>query len=411
MRRREFLSKSFTMGFALPAVGSLLQASSSPGRKPRSRSAGKVLSETDLEDIVRGCSYLSCGGGGTLRGGLEIVRRDLRSGLEFRLLPVEDLADDEYTATPYTLGSSAPLTEEMERRFEGLPRLEEMPVAVSFRLLEQHLGKTFAAATAGELGPESTAEALSVAAHISVPALDADVVGRATPEVDQYSLLAAGVPVMPAAVVSPFGDEIIFTKAARFDREEQILRAISIVSMNYVGVTDGAIPGRVAKRPGVLVTGSISRVGRIGAAYRLARKKGEDPIRAILTEGQGYRLFEGKIEEADWRDEAGFLLGELTIAGAGRFEDSFYRIAFKNEHLIAWRDGEVDVLPPDLISMIDSPSGEAIANPEFERGMKVVVVGFRAPSLWRTPKGLELFGPRHFGYEYDYVPIESLKPR
>jgi len=77
MRRREFLSKSFTMGFALPAVGSLLQASSSPGRKPRSRSAGKVLSEPELEDIVRGCSYLSCGGGGTLRGGLEIVRRDL----------------------------------------------------------------------------------------------------------------------------------------------------------------------------------------------------------------------------------------------------------------------------------------------------------------------------------------------
>jgi DUF917 family protein len=411
VRRREFLSKSLTMGLVLPAASSFLHAPPSSGRKPLSQSAGKVLSGADLEDIVRGCSYLSCGGGGTLRAALKIVRRDLRDGLEFRLLSVEDLADDEYTATPYTLGSSAPPSEEMAKRFEGLPRLKEMPVAVSFRLLEQHLGKTFAAVTVGELGPESAAESLSVAAQVGVPALDADTVGRATPEVDQYSLLAAGVPTVPAAAVSPFGDEIILTKAARFDREEQILRAVSVVSMNYVGVTDGALPGQVAKRPGVLVTGSISRAGRIGAVYRFARKKGEDPIRAILAEGQGYRLFEGQIEEADWRDEGGFLLGELTIAGTGQFGKSRYRIAFKNEHLIAWRDGEVDVLPPDLISLIDSPSGEAIANPEFERGMKVVVGGFRAPDLWRTPKGLDLFGPRHFGYEHDYVPIEDLRAR
>lgn len=399
------------MGLALPAASTFLRATPFSGRKPLSQGAGKLLSETDLEDIVRGCSYLSCGGGGTLRGALKILRRDLADGISFRLLSVDDLDDDEYTATPYTLGSSAPLTEEMAARFEGLPRLAEMPVAVSFRLLEQHLGKTFAAATVGELGPESAAESLSVAARIGVPALDADTVGRATPEVNQYSLLAAGVPTVPAAVVSPFGDEIILTKVARSDREEQILRAISVVSMNYVGVTDGAIPGRVAKRPGVLVTGSISRAGRMGAVYRRARAKGEDPIPAILAEGRGYRLFEGQIEKHEWRDEGGFLLGEITIAGTGPFEESRYRIVFKNEHLIAWRDGDVDVLPPDLISLIDAASGEAIANPEFEQGMKVVVGGFRVPDLWRTPKGLDLFGPRHFGYEFDYVPIEHLRAR
>lgn len=399
------------MGLALPAATSLLYAQASSGRDLLSHSAAKVLSETDLEDIVRGCSYLSCGGGGTLRGALEIVRRDLQNGLVFRLLSVDDLGDDEYTATPYSLGSSAPLSAEMEARFAGLERIKEMPVAASFRLLERHLGKTFAAATVGELGPESVAESLSVAAQIGVPALDADAVGRATPEVDQYSLLAAGVPAVPAAAVTPFGDEIVLTSAARFDREEQILRAIAVASMNFVGVTDGAIPGRVAKRPGVLVTGSISRAGRMGAAYRLARKAGADPVSAVLAEGQGYRLFEGKIEDFDWRDEAGFLLGELTIAGAGAFKGSRYRTAFKNEHLIAWRDGKVDVLPPDLISLIDASTGEGIANPEFERGMNVVVGGFHAPDLWRTPKGLELFGPRHFGYEYDYVPIEDIQAR
>jgi DUF917 family protein len=26
----------------------------------------------------------------------------------------------------------------------------------------------------------------------------------------------------------------------------------------------------------------------------------------------------------------------------------------------------------------------------------------------RTAKGIEMFGPRHFGYDLDYVPVEEL---
>ncbi|MDR0359838.1 MAG: DUF917 domain-containing protein, partial [bacterium] len=26
---------------------------------------------------------------------------------------------------------------------------------------------------------------------------------------------------------------------------------------------------------------------------------------------------------------------------------------------------------------------------------------------WRTPRGLELVGPRYFGYDFDYVPLEE----
>ncbi len=75
------------MGLALPAAANtFLHAKPSSGRKPLSLGAGKLLSETDLEDIVRGCSYLSCGGGGTLRGALKILRRDLADGISFRLL-------------------------------------------------------------------------------------------------------------------------------------------------------------------------------------------------------------------------------------------------------------------------------------------------------------------------------------
>ncbi|MGZ6346667.1 MAG: S-methyl thiohydantoin desulfurase domain-containing protein, partial [Anaerolineales bacterium] len=30
-----------------------------------------------------------------------------------------------------------------------------------------------------------------------------------------------------------------------------------------------------------------------------------------------------------------------------------------------------------------------------------------APAEWRLPKGLELLGPQHFGFNFCYVPIEK----
>jgi DUF917 family protein len=41
-------------------------------------------------------------------------------------------------------------------------------------------------------------------------------------------------------------------------------------------------------------------------------------------------------------------------------------------------------------------------------GKKVTVFGIKALDLWRTVKGVEIFGPRHFGFDINYVPMEDL---
>jgi hypothetical protein len=38
---------------------------------------------------------------------------------------------------------------------------------------------------------------------------------------------------------------------------------------------------------------------------------------------------------------------------------------------------------------------------------EVAMIGWPNSLLWRTPKGIEVFGPRHFGFEY--VPIGQLQ--
>lgn len=39
----------------------------------------------------------------------------------------------------------------------------------------------------------------------------------------------------------------------------------------------------------------------------------------------------------------------------------------------------------------------------------MVIVGVPAAPPWRSEKGIELMGPRHFGFDFDYVPIDILQ--
>jgi DUF917 family protein len=41
-------------------------------------------------------------------------------------------------------------------------------------------------------------------------------------------------------------------------------------------------------------------------------------------------------------------------------------------------------------------------------GQRVTVIAFACDPIWRTPRGIEVVGPRAFGYDFDYVPIEDL---
>ncbi|MFZ0739724.1 MAG: DUF917 domain-containing protein [Candidatus Acidiferrales bacterium] len=367
----------------------------------------RTLTKQNLEDIIVGCSFLGTGGGGSFSHGMKRIYDDLDAGLVFKLMSPQEMKDDDYAAAPYGVGSTAPPTEEEKQRYAKLPRIKEESTTAAFRLLQKYMNKTFVATIAGEIGPGNTPAAMSAAAHIGIAQLDADTVGRAAPEIDQNVVLAAGLQITPAAGATAYGDELILAKIAATSREEDFFRAASMVSMG-IGVTDTPIAGRDAKREGVLVQGSISHAEEVGKAYRIAVETHRDPIQAVLDAGHGYRLFEGKIADFKWKDQGGYLVGDVEISGSGKYQGSAFKIAYKNENLVSWRDGKFSVTCPDLITMVIKDSGKAIANPDFEKGQETVVIGFISPPNWRTPLGLELFGPRRFGFDTPYVPIEQM---
>lgn len=406
MQRRQFIAG---VGVALGTT--VLSATATPfGNAKRLRTVeagrGSELHGEVLEDTLLGSSYLGCGGGGSLAAARELIDSDVAAGLSFRQLRVQDLADDEMVASPYALESLAPVDDEMQARLDRLDSTTEVPIIPAFRLLEEYLDVDFSAVIIGEIGPLSMAEGMSLAARIGVPSLDADTVGRATPEINQHSVRVAGHAITPAAAVTQFGDQVILKHVEHPDREEDVFRALSVVS-RLVGVTDAAISGAVAKSEHVLVQGSLSLAAGIGRAVRDAFALGSDPIEAARIAGDGYRLFEGAVRGFEWKDSDGFLVGSVTLDGTGKFSGQPMVLDYKNEHLVARRGAKVVATCPDLITMIDRRTNEGISNPDFETGQTVVVLAFRAASLWRRPEGLRVFQPRYFGYDIDYVPVET----
>ena len=62
---------------------------------------------------------------------------------------------------------------------------------------------------------------------------------------------------------------------------------------------------------------------------------------------------------------------------------------------------------PDLITVMETESGQPITTEELRYGQRVRVIAAPCDRRWRTPAGLALVGPRYFGYDLDYVPVEG----
>jgi DUF917 family protein len=63
---------------------------------------------------------------------------------------------------------------------------------------------------------------------------------------------------------------------------------------------------------------------------------------------------------------------------------------------------------PDIITVLDTESGRAISTERLRYGQRVTVIAFPCDPIWRSERGLEMAGPRAFGYDVDYTPVEVL---
>jgi uncharacterized protein len=352
------------------------------------------ITSDDIECLAVGAWILGTGGGGSPYLGLLNMRRLYTEGHRVALMSPLDLADDDLVAVVSNMG--APLI--------GQERLaDSRNIARAVQMQEEYCGRRFRAVMSLEIGGGNGIQPLMAAAHLGLPVVDADTMGRAYPEAQMTSVAVGDLRPYPCALYDPRGIEAVVGKVPSWKWMERASRKICVEMGSIASTCKAPRTGREVKDWGIHFT--TSKAIGIGRRVRRAQRRHEDPIAAILEGAGGKMLFRGKVVDVARRATEGFLRGRALIDGLEDDRGSRLEIAFQNEWAVAWRDGDPVAMSPDLICVLDTVSGNAFGTETIRYGMRATVIALPAPAVFLTPKGLEHVGPRAFGYDLDFKSV------
>jgi DUF917 family protein len=359
----------------------------------------RELHAESLEDIARGAAILGTGGGGDPYLWKLAALRAVEQYGPPKVIEPHELDDDVLVGLPGVLGATLPLIEkftfgsELEAAFHALQRVVPGPIG---------------ALMSREAGGINSLVPLVLGSRLGLPVVDADAKGRAYPEVDMVTMTLHGIPASPFALADEHGNAVVIDGVDN-GWVERIART-TCVEFGAVCASIGfTMTGRQLRASAI--HGTLRQAEEIGRAIREAQHSSDDPVAAIMRATNGFVLFAGKIVDVERRTMHGWSVGDATISGLDEFADSTMQVSFQNENLVARRDGEIRAAVPDLITIIDSESGEAITTERLRYGFRVIVLAIPCDPQWRTPAGVALGGPRHFRYDFDWVPVEQLNER
>lgn len=357
------------------------------------------LTAADLPDLARGATLLGTGGGGDPYIGRLLVASALGSDGAVTMLDPGDVDDDALVIPTAMMGAPTIMLEKISRGSEAV---------LALRTLEDRIGEKAQATMPIECGGINSMMPLFVAASTGLPCVDADGMGRAFPELQMETFYVYGVSSCPMAIAAPDGSTIVIDTGMDAQMMEWISRGVTIRLGGASHIAEYPMRGADVKRTAIPRTISLGL--RLGRRIREARERHEDPFGALRDElsstlySHGVELFRGKVTDVARRTDGGFVRGDVRIAA---FEgDGVCEIMFQNENLICRVDGETRALVPDLISVLDAESGEPITTEGLRYGQRVVVFGISTPEVMRTPEALAIFGPRAFGLDEEFVPVE-----
>ena len=145
----------------------------------------------------------------------------------------------------------------------------------------------------------------------------------------------------------------------------------------------------------------------IGRTIRECQEKNVDPVPEILEFLGAYELFRGKLDDVSRRTEGGFARGYAHFQGIDAYHGKECELRFQNEHLLCKSGDQILCSTPDLIAVLDIETALPITTEGMKYGARGVVIGIPVHKHWRSERGLKIAGPRYFGYDFDYVPVEE----
>jgi DUF917 family protein len=359
-----------------------------------------MIGEQEMHDIAAGAAILGTGGGGDPYVGKLMALTAIRKHGPVKLLDPSEVPDDWFIVPTAMMGAPTVLIERIPRGDEAVE---------SLRLLEKFHGRKADATMPIEAGGINSTIPFVVGAKTGLPVVDGDGMGRAFPELQMETFSVYGISGSPIAIHDEKGNSALLNTVDNVALE-WFARGLTVKMGGSSHIAEYAMSGKEVKR--TAVKNCVSLVLKIGRTIREAAANKESPLKALIdvTEGTNYGkaipLFKGKVVDVERRTTAGFAVGTTTIEGMDDYSGKTMSIRFQNENLMAAVDGNIIATVPDLISILDTESAQAITTEGLRYGFRVTVIGIPTPEIMRTPEAIKVWGPRYFNLDTDYVPLE-----
>ncbi len=356
----------------------------------------------EIQDMARGAVFLGSGGGGDPYVGELFLRQQLNEGHAPHIVDAAQLADDAFVVSIAGVGAPTVLIEHLVSKATLMRVLEQA---------EKFYGRKVDALISAEIGGANSMFPLAVGAIANLPVVDGDGMGRAFPHLEMTTFSVFGVKASPAFIMDDSGNVVSFD-ITNDALAEQVVRSATAVLGSMVYGCFYPMTGAQVKQ--LAVRGTITQTIEIGRCIRLAREQSSSPVEGLLAylndpaNGRHARLlFTGKITDITHENRDGWHWGKAVLGNMGAGEDQL-TIEIQNEYLVARRNGHTVTAAPDLISVLDMETAEPLTAEMLAYGQRVCVIGYSAAPIMRRPECLAVFGPRMFGLDEDFVPVEEL---
>ncbi|MEM3364989.1 MAG: DUF917 domain-containing protein [Candidatus Methanomethyliaceae archaeon] len=355
----------------------------------------RLLNKENIEDIAIGAAILGTGGGGDPYIGKLMAIDAIEEEGPVRLVDPSEVPDEALVVPTAMMGAPTVMIEKIPRGDEVLEAL---------RMLEKKFDRKAMATISAEAGGLNSTIPLAVGARLHIPVVDGDGMGRAFPEIQMVTFHLHGIKASPMTMSDEKGNSVLL-EAIDNPWVERLSRALTVAMGGSAMIALYAMTGAQVKE--AAVHGTISLAERLGRSIREARERKEDPIKKIMGMLNGFELFKGKVVDVKRRTVAGFARGEARFEGIDEYKGEELLIHFQNENLVAIRNGQIVASVPDLITVLETETALPITTEGMRYGYRATVLGIPCNDKWRTKKGLEVVGPRYFGYDIDYIPVEE----
>jgi DUF917 family protein len=341
------------------------------------------MGHDDMEALAVGAALMGGGGGGSTAAATVIAERALRLSGPLLVLEARELPPDS-VAVPLGLIGSVTV-------FEEKPAAGTEAVR-AIRALERYTGVRIGSVLAFEAAGVNALIPVIAAATLGLPLVDADGMGRAFPQLDQTVFTLHNLPVSPM-VLADEKETVELLDGVDPSLAEHLARS-SVVAMG-----GWALLAFAPQRAPDLVTCAIP--GTIGKALALGRDLRRGDLRSIFAHHGGCRLFRGRVVEVE-RHPHGSFGGGSAVLQHREDHQRFARLEFQNENLLLIEDGDVRASVPDMICLLHPGHGLPLTSEDLRFGLELEAVALPCAPAWRTPAGLDLVGPRAFGYDVPY---------